>query len=369
MGAPAPQPIVLRAAAVWGTTVLALRQLSGGESMHIGEAQGAVVPQPDGLPVAECPIRAVGSGWELDVRGATGGLVTLRGRRQNPAELARTGAPIPIAAGDFGLLQYGPTFGIFFQLTHSAPPMRKKRRIDGSLVLAFIFALIAVLGGLALIGSITTPRAVPKPLELTSPRELALRFHLKSEALQPPAEPAGKDAVEPEGEKDGARDKTLAEALSSDVADEVRRTLSTISSVGSGAVGPGGSTAEHEGDAKGTAEHEGKGTAEHEGGKGAPKAEPGLAGAQIARVVTPRMALFRACYVVVAKREPGLAGDVSVRFSVAPSGSVSAVSVGGSLGHPRVTDCVKRRFERLRFPAADQPTNAGWTFSFKPRKK
>src|SRR5688500_5207120 len=90
--------VTLRAAAVWGTTVLATDNLTPGRSLKIGDVVGAVVAKPDSASVSDSPIRAVGSGWELDARGATGGEVVLRGRREDPADLGRVGAPIPIVA-------------------------------------------------------------------------------------------------------------------------------------------------------------------------------------------------------------------------------------------------------------------------------
>jgi hypothetical protein len=469
MAAPAPAslPIVLRTAAVWGTTVLSTRELRGGQSMLLGDREHAVVPKPDGAMIADSPVRAVANGWELDARGATGGLVVLRGRRENPAELARTGAPIPIVAGDYGLVQYGPTFSVFFQFAYAAPPMKQRRRLDWGLVLSFLFASISVLGALALIWAITTPPAIPKPLELTSAAELAVQFNLKAEPLEAPPQAGqqpdddkgkgvkdpgakdqkdmggGKKAKNAEGRlgKQGQADKTeqpgeirtglggMVEALNSDVGDEVKKTLDTISSVadalgglrsdnivlgrgsgtglkgtgpggggasegvpfgsgtldtgwgpgsgggfGRGAGGPGGpgsGGAGKGGKGAGDGAGDGKGASEHKVvGKDAPRAGQGLTPQQISRVVMSRYGAFRACYESAAQRDPTLSGSVSVAWSIAPSGSVSAVSIGGSsMNNPRVEGCIKRQFQRLQFPSADKPTNASWPFIFKPSKK
>jgi hypothetical protein len=469
MAAPAPAslPIVLRTAAVWGTTVLSARELRGGQSFLFGDRANDVVPKPDGAMIADSPVRAVANGWELDARGATGGLVVLRGRRENPAELGRSGAPIPIVAGDYGLVQFGPTFSVFFQFSYAAPPIKQRRRLDWGLVLSFVFALISVLGALALIWAITTPPAIPKPLELTSAAELAVQFNLKSEPLEAPPQ-AGKEADDDKGKgiKDpGAKDKKemgggkkakhaegrlgrqgqaekteqtgdiqrglggMAEALNSDVGDEVKKTLDTISSVadalgglrsdnivlgrgsgtglkgsgpggggdsdgvpfgsgtldtgwgpgsgggfGRGGGGPGGAGAGGTGKGgKGTGDGagDGKGATEHKVvGKDAPRPGQGLTPQQISRVVMSRYGAFRACYESAAQRDPTLAGSVSVAWSIAPGGSVSSVSIGGSsLNNPRVEGCIKRQFQRLQFPSADKPTNASWPFIFKPSKK
>ncbi|HEX6275502.1 MAG TPA: hypothetical protein VFZ53_20820, partial [Polyangiaceae bacterium] len=66
-------PVVLRTAASWGTTVLAVRALWAGQGFKIGDGEGAVVAKPDNTLIADFPIRAVAAGWELDARGATGG--------------------------------------------------------------------------------------------------------------------------------------------------------------------------------------------------------------------------------------------------------------------------------------------------------
>src|SRR5688572_17998570 len=114
MSARAPAPVVLRTAAVWGTTVLKACMLSSGQGFRLGETSDAVVAKPDGLTIADFPIRAVAAGWELDARGATGGEIILRGRHESAAGLGSSGAPIPIVAGDYGVIQYG-NFSIFFQ--------------------------------------------------------------------------------------------------------------------------------------------------------------------------------------------------------------------------------------------------------------
>ena len=89
--------------------------------MLLGDGVGSVVSKPDGAMVSDSPIRAVANGWELDARGAIGGVVYLRGRRENPADLARGGAPIPIVAGDYGIVQYTPTFSVFVRAFGAVP--------------------------------------------------------------------------------------------------------------------------------------------------------------------------------------------------------------------------------------------------------
>ncbi|HEY6078353.1 MAG TPA: AgmX/PglI C-terminal domain-containing protein [Polyangiaceae bacterium] len=456
--------VTLRTAAVWGTTVLATDSLSPGRSLKVGDGEGAVVAKPDSASVSELPIRAVGNGWELDARGATGGEVYLRGRQEDPAGLGRVGAPIPIVAGDYGIVQYG-NFGIFFQFTNAVPAMKKRRRPDWGLLLSFLFAAVAVGGGLALIWAITTPRGIPKPLELTSQAELMLQFNMKPEEEAPPqtskAEDKGQGVKDPgakdpkpqgggkkvkgdEGKlgKNGEAKEThqpgeirgglggMAEALSSDVGDEVKKTLGTISSVaealgglrsddivlgagsgtglhgsgpagggtaeggvpfgsgtldtgwgpgrgggfGSGSGGPGArglAGAGKGGPGGGQGAGAGDGDGERKiAGKEATASGQGLTPAQISRVVMSRMGAFQACFEMASAQDPTLKGNVGIAFSVAPSGGVSAANItGSSLKNPRVEGCMLRTFQRLHFPTADKPTNASFPFAFRASKR
>ncbi len=458
MSAPRTQPVVLRTAAVWGTTVLKACALRTGESLRFGEVPEAFVAKPDGSTMADFPIRAQAAGWELDARGATGGEVVLRGRRESPAALAASGAPIPIVAGDYGVIQYG-NFSVFFQFADAVPLLKRKRRIDWGFFLSFIFAMIAVGGGLALMWAITTPRGIPKPLELTSQADLLAQLNLKPEDIPPPPaageqdkgsgvpDPGAKDKKEQGGGKKikGAEGKLgkqgpeketkvtgdpaaglggMAEALSSDVGDEVRKTLGTISSVadalgglrsdsivlgqgsgtglrgggpggggtaeggvpfgsgtldtgwgpgkgggfGSGTGGPGGRGLGGPGKG-GLGGGEGTGTGDGEravAGGGLAKTGQGLTPEQIRRVVGSRMGAFQACYEIALAKDPSAKGGVTVSFSVSPGGDIASAAIArSSLGNPRVEGCMLRTFNRLRFPTADKATNASFPFLFK----
>ena len=453
-------PVILRTAAAWGTTVLGVRALWAGQGFLLGDRKDAVVAKPDNTMIADYPIRAVAAGWELDARGATGGEVYLRGRRENPAALAATGAPIPIVAGDYGVLQYG-NFSVFFQFTDAPPPIKTSRRIDAGLILAFVFAVIAVCGALLLLWAITTPRGIPKPLELTSSADLLAQMNMKPEDIieQPKAgekdkgsgvpDPGAKDK-KPQGGgkkikgaegklgKQGPEKETkqtgdpaaglggMAEALSSEVGDEVKKTLGTISSVadalgglrsdsivlgqgsgtglrgagaagggteeggvpfgsgtldtgwgpgrgggfGSGSGGPGGRGLGGPGKG-GLGGGEGEGTGDGEkkiAGGGASKPGQGLTPEQIRRVVLSRQGAFQACYELALAKDPDAKGGVTIAFSVTPGGSVASASVAtSSLGNPRVEGCMLRQFNRLKFPTADKATGASFPFMFKKR--
>jgi hypothetical protein len=458
MSAPRTQPVVLRTAAVWGTTVLKACALSSGQSLRFGEEPGAFVAKPDGSSMADFPIRAVAAGWELDARGATGGEIVLRGRPESPAALAASGAPIPIVAGDYGVVQYG-NFSVFFQFADAVPLLKRKRRLDFGLFLSFVFAMIAVGGGLALMWAITTPRGIPKPLELTTQADLLAQMNLKPEDIVPPPaagvedkgsgvpDPGAKDKKEQGGGKKikGAEGKLgkqgpeketkvtgdpaaglggMAEALSSDVGDEVKKTLGTISSVadalgglrsdsivlgqgsgtglrgggpggggtaeggvpfgsgtldtgwgagkgggfGSGTGGPGGRGLGGPGKG-GLGGGEGTGTGDGEravAGGGLAKTGQGLTPEQIRRVVGSRMGAFQACYEIALAKDPSAKGGVTVSFSVSPGGDVASAAIArSSLGNPRVEGCMLRTFNRLRFPTADKATNSVFPFIFK----
>ena len=112
-------PHLVRVAAVWGTTVVALKNLGDGESFDMTSGPESVIPVPDGVAMSELPVRSAPGGWEVDAKGVVSGILKLRGRDEDPVAFAQSGAPIPIVPGDYGLLQYGQ-FGIFFQFTTRA---------------------------------------------------------------------------------------------------------------------------------------------------------------------------------------------------------------------------------------------------------
>jgi hypothetical protein len=216
----------------------------------------------------------------------------------------------------------------------------------------------------------------------------------------------------------------MAEALSSDVGEEVRKTLGTIGSVadalgglrshsivlgqgsgtglrgggpggggtevggvpfgsgtldtgwgpgrgggfGSGSGGPGGRGLGGSGKGgPGGGEGTGEGGGERKvAGAAGGKVGSGLTPEQIRRVVMSRYGAIRACYELALSKDPNAKGSVSVSFSVTPGGDVAGASIGNStLGNPRVEGCMLRTFNRLRFPTADKPTNSSFPFVFK----
>lgn len=255
---------MLRVAAVWGTTVLHLQTLRSGESFEFGER---TIPMPDGLSLPDVPVRGSGAGWELDAKGSQGGLVRLRGRDEDPVALARSGAGVPIVPGDFGVIQYG-LFSIFFQYTSGAQQAKGRSALELLLFLAILSSIIFHFGLFGMLGALSTPPAIPKPLELTSPEEFAARFRIKRIEEEPPQPVAAEDkgsGVKDPGLHDkkpqgggqkmkgaegkfglkGDKDKSelpgdvkpstnlggLSEVLDSQAGKEIRSTLETIKSV------------------------------------------------------------------------------------------------------------------------------------------
>jgi len=269
--AAAPQTsTILRVAAVWGTTVMALRELKAGDSFELGDAEGAVLPIPDGLDMSMAPVRAAQGAWEIDARGAIAGVLKLRGRDEDVASFAKSGASFPIVPGDFGLLQYGQ-FGIFFQYSTAAAPIGNYWAPELLVALALFSSGVLHVGILGLVRALMTPPPINKPLELTNPDEYAARFGLHRAEIEtpPPPEPAadksGGSGVENPGARDkkpqgggrkvagaegklglnGAKDKTeipgeikparnyggISEVLQSETGEQIKQTLNTINSV------------------------------------------------------------------------------------------------------------------------------------------
>lgn len=71
----------------------------------------------------------------------------------------------------------------------------------------------------------------------------------------------------------------------------------------------------------------------------------------IRRIVRANFPRFRACYAQGLKKDPALAGVVSVKFIIDSTGAVESVSLlPGSLPDPAVKSCVSGVFRTLSFP-------------------
>ena len=262
------RPQVLRVAAVWGTTVVAMRTLARGESFVMGDGSNAVIPIPDGLEMADTPMRASPGGWELDPKGAVRGMMLLRGRHEDPVAIAKTGAPVQVMPGDYGLVQYG-LFSVFFQYTTPADVIGGGFGIELLTVLAIFSSGLLHVGMLGMVRTLMTPPPLNKPLELTNRDEYAARFGLRrpiSEETPPPTAGDASGAAKSDPTKDdskggekkiaGAEGKFgvkgsqknaappgdvhattnyggISEVLNSETGDEIRHTLKTIDTVAS----------------------------------------------------------------------------------------------------------------------------------------
>jgi hypothetical protein len=459
MTAAALPATVLRVAAAWGTTVLSVKNLLVGESYVLGEAESASMVMPDGLTASSVPVRAVATGWELDARGVSNGLLRLRGRDEDPKRFVD--APVILVPGDWGLLQYG-AFSLFFQFGPASPPLSTKRRRDLLVGLSIVSSVICHVGLFGLVRALTEPGPIPKPVELSKPEEIAARFGIERSMLEePPKETtAGGDKAGGTGIKDpGARDakkqgggKRMADAegklgkngredraelagevrnglggmsdvLASETGEEIKHTLGTISSVaaalgglnsanivlgagtgtglkgigpggggpssgvpfgagtlntgwgvgnnggfGAGAGGPGGKGRGGPGlGGTGKGDGQGNGTGERQVAvsSGTGSGSGGLSPEQIRRVVMAHLGALRACYESEAERNPNLKGGVTVLWQIAPEGTVSGASLGGSsLGSPRVEGCVVRQVKGWRFPSSVAASSVSWPFKF-----
>ncbi len=260
----------LRVAAVWGTTVVELKTLRRGESFQIDDKGLGACAMPEGVDMARMPLFFARGGWELDARGAVAGTLRIRGREEDPSAIAKSGAPIAVVPGDYGLLQYG-LFSIFFQYTTLAPPVTGGIPIELLVILALFSSAVMHMSTLGILRLTMTPDPLPKPLELTNPDELAARFGLHRAEVEVPPPPTdsgekpGGSGVKDPGAKDkkpsgggqkiagaegklglqGKENKTelqgapqpapnlggLSDVLNSEAGDEIKHTLNTINSV------------------------------------------------------------------------------------------------------------------------------------------
>jgi TonB family protein len=66
------------------------------------------------------------------------------------------------------------------------------------------------------------------------------------------------------------------------------------------------------------------------------------------------MTAVKSCYQRALKRNPNLAGKITIRLVINTMGKVSSVYVEtDSLGDPSVTSCIKGYAKRWRFPPPD----------------
>jgi hypothetical protein len=179
---------VLRVAAVWGTTIMDMRLLSRGESYELGTEGSPASAIPASFAVAPTPLRAVAGGWELDARGAMNGLLKLRGRDEDAIALSKSGAPIPVVPGDYGLVQYG-LFSIFFQYTSRQNALGGKTNAETLVTLSLISSVVLHLGAIGLVRALMTPPPLDKPPELAGGNDNSTLFKMVRAANEEPPPP------------------------------------------------------------------------------------------------------------------------------------------------------------------------------------
>jgi hypothetical protein len=377
-------PQILRCAAVWGTTVLVLQTLRRGESFEFGDLPPAVLPIPDGLEMAAAPLRAVPGGWLLDARGAIGGLLTLRGRDEDPRAIAASGATVAVMPGDYGIVQYG-LFSVFFQYVAQPKIPKRVQAPDALGVVSLAASVFFHLGFLAMLQTIGSPGVLEKPFELSPPKELAARFGLhrsvqtdaKIEQTSKPVASASTADLDPRvhpsqnkqaplSPSDSKQDTpisnshgyTMLEVLDGDAGKEVQLALGSIRSFGQALSGANPKAPRH-------APLETKVAV----AAGAVLASGGLSREQIRRVLSSRTEALGACFEGESQRSWSPQGGVTVQWQIDSKGSVVADSVvSSSLNNPRIEACIVRQVRGWKFPSAETSTNvASFPISFAVR--
>jgi hypothetical protein len=74
---------------------------------------------------------------------------------------------------------------------------------------------------------------------------------------------------------------------------------------------------------------------------------------EVAKVVNRRLGAIKGCYERALRRDPSLEGKITIRFTVAGSGKVSAARATTNELTPDVGNCIVSAFKRFRFPQPD----------------
>ncbi len=108
----------------------------------------------------------------------------------------------------------------------------------------------------------------------------------------------------------------------------------------------------------------GPGVGGFDGGVPAPPASS-LDPSDVRRVVMSHAGALRACWEIEAQRKPGLAGKVTLTWTIDRTGVVTAATVAATTLHDdRVEGCLLRQVESWRFPAGTGKTTATFPFVF-----
>jgi TonB family protein len=91
--------------------------------------------------------------------------------------------------------------------------------------------------------------------------------------------------------------------------------------------------------------------------------------AAITREIRLRLSGVRACYERALRRNPQLGGKLTLRFTISPAGTVTAVDIDDeSVGDAELVDCLRALLLRWRFapPGAGGPVEISFPFVFQP---
>jgi hypothetical protein len=99
---------------------------------------------------------------------------------------------------------------------------------------------------------------------------------------------------------------------------------------------------------------------------GAPTVSGPLPPEVISRIVRQSFGRYRLCYEDGLKKNPTLAGSITIKIVIAADGSSSATQGGTDLSDTDVVGCVVRNFSGMTFPAQDKLTTVSLKLTFAP---
>jgi len=168
----------------------------------------------------------------------------------------------------------------------------------------------------------------------------------------PPCEPCPGESVDPEACSRCPAGPPAPEPTAAPTAPRAGATAPATSSGGDeGSSGPDVALGR-----RGTTAAPGPGTG---GASGSPSRE------EIQRAFRRNMAPIRFCHERQLETHPGLSGRVSIRFVIAPDGTVSTAQVATStVGNDAVAECVRRAVTRVRFPRPQGGGSVTVTYPF-----
>ncbi len=99
------------------------------------------------------------------------------------------------------------------------------------------------------------------------------------------------------------------------------------------------------------------------------KSEGEMDPATFKRIIGKRKSSLKVCYKKALSVDGSFKGDITLRFSISPTGRVGSVNVvEDTLGYPPTTDCLVRVVRKIRFPEkkGGQRVTVEYPFQFVP---